>query len=1154
MTTGFVHDGPGDRASGFRAWWPRAGNAVGHDVPKHERIWFARGEAKCLHAMPSAARPAVATGRRWRPRGSLRRRLLKFGLMAVFVPVVLVSALYLAAVNGVGSDRARIQAEALITTLAGQDIDAVFGPAGVSLDPSRFLALKLDGLKLAAGETGAEILEAGLIKFGVRLKPLLSGEIRIGSARIANARIIPHAAAADGPGRDWAAGLSNELGLIDPDLVVEAIYAGLNRSFDALDVQATDSIELEDVEIVLGPRAPVRSISLVEATLTRSVEGRLDIEAVIAAAGRTFEVSGKAIRAKGERRIHSLDVTMRSEPGRDDDTAGTVAVDIAGSEGTEDVSSTLDIGLEVVGFDVKVGDNDGDRLAGRIAVDARAETGTDKVELSRVELVTGRSRFVFNGAAGPAPADWSGSERPSYRYELVSNGSTLSPLGSREPSLKFMARLAGSFYPDRRELVASEIGIRTGLGEVAGDGLVTFGGEGSPGIRLSLTVPRMPVGQVKQIWPWFAATGARNWVHDNIYGGMVSDSTLSLDLRQGRLGNGIPLGPEEVEGQFRIAGARFDVAGRMPPVRDAVGTVHFAGSDVDIALDRGTVYLADGKTVEAHDGTFLVGRATGNPAIGRLDIAVAGDADAVTRFANYEPISALRQLELKPDDFSGEVEGRVKADVPLRRDIPVSSLDWLVEMTYRDLAVAQPFEGQMVTDAAGSIRIDPMAVELSGDAKLNGVPATLKIVQPLGGSAVQPVRDIALVLDDAARDRLLPGLSDLLSGPATVKVTRGDKPGEQLVTADLTKSVVRLPWAGWSKGAGVEAAASFAMTTTDKSISLTDFALTGPTFAARGTVDIQNGALTRARFSEARLNKNDNTTVSIDRSGSGYSVTIRGERFDARPLVKHYLSDSNGPATKPSGEAVPVTVQAEVVALGGFSGETLSGTTLSYSGVGSRVDRLDIDATTASGAAVEIGNATENGRRTVTMRSADAGAILRFLDIYENMQGGRISVALAGGADGALRGQVEARDFWIVDEPRIKSLVSSTQTEDAGGRQINSSRAQFERGFSQIEKGPGYLRIGNGVVRGPQIGATFQGTFYDPDGRMDMTGTFMPAYGINRIFGEIPLFGQILGNGRDRGLIGITFRLAGDAKQPHLQVNPLSAIAPGIFRQIFEFN
>ena len=47
--------------------------------------------------------------------------------------------------------------------------------------------------------------------------------------------------------------------------------------------------------------------------------------------------------------------------------------------------------------------------------------------------------------------------------------------------------------------------------------------------------------------------------------------------------------------------------------------------------------------------------------------------------------------------------------------------------------------------------------------------------------------------------------------------------------------------------------------------------------------------------------------------------------------------------------------------------------------------------------------------------------------------------------------------------------------------------------------------------------------------------------------------GSFLGNGRDRGLLGITFKLSGQTDQPKLTINPLSLIAPGVFRQIFEF-
>jgi hypothetical protein len=186
--------------------------------------------------------------------------------------------------------------------------------------------------------------------------------------------------------------------------------------------------------------------------------------------------------------------------------------------------------------------------------------------------------------------------------------------------------------------------------------------------------------------------------------------------------------------------------------------------------------------------------------------------------------------------------------------------------------------------------------------------------------------------------------------------------------------------------------------------------------------------------------------------------------------------------------------------------------------------------------------------------------VLRFMDIYPHMQGGRISLDLAAKGDAPLKGKVDARDFQLVDEPRLRSIVSTAPSGDTRSLNetvrgdLDTSRVRFERGFALVEKGKGYLSIESGVLRGPEIGTTFQGSLYDAKGNMAITGTFMPAYGLNRLFGEIPLLGQILGNGRDRGLIGITYKVAGNAKSPQVQVNPISAIAPGIFRSIFEFN
>ena len=51
----------------------------------------------------------------------------------------------------------------------------------------------------------------------------------------------------------------------------------------------------------------------------------------------------------------------------------------------------------------------------------------------------------------------------------------------------------------------------------------------------------------------------------------------------------------------------------------------------------------------------------------------------------------------------------------------------------------------------------------------------------------------------------------------------------------------------------------------------------------------------------------------------------------------------------------------------------------------------------------------------------------------------------------------------------------------------------------------------------------------------------------------MPIIGRILGGGANEGLIGVTFQVAGSLEKPVLRVNPMSVVAPGFLRKLFEF-
>ena len=193
--------------------------------------------------------------------------------------------------------------------------------------------------------------------------------------------------------------------------------------------------------------------------------------------------------------------------------------------------------------------------------------------------------------------------------------------------------------------------------------------------------------------------------------------------------------------------------------------------------------------------------------IGKLEMDVAGSADAITELASYEPINFLGRVGLKPEELSGTMSGHVVADVPLQKGVDPKTLDWLIALKFDGLAVDHPFEGQVLTEAAGSITIDPAKALLTAKGKLNGVAAELSLVEPLRDGGAERERKVSLILNDQARDLIAPGLAGIVTGP--VKVNLQSEAGSRAIVADLKAARIDLPWVGWSKGAGVAATAKF---------------------------------------------------------------------------------------------------------------------------------------------------------------------------------------------------------------------------------------------------------------------------------------------------------------------------------------------------------
>jgi hypothetical protein len=1144
---------------------------------KHEKVRFRRAEICELSAFPSAKGHGHLM-RRGRMRRWMLRSIATAATLLTSLALVIGVSAYLLATTGISTEELGDEAEAALKNLTGLDVDATLGPARISIDRSLLLAVNVPEVSLRTRQEGAPLIEAGSVDFGLRPIALLSGRVQLGSARVSDARIFV-GAFGSGNSSDFSAPIRNSDGLIDPDLVAPVVFEAVHRLYDAFSVGSTRSIELDNVEFMLSPGMAVAGLKIDEAELAQTGESEMRFSADLEVDGRAVAVDGSAIRDPKSKRITALQLEVSADGPPDTaaegseapfmaarntansnieadpraiDMLGPVELSLTGQEGAASLPSALkvsgSIGRSTFAIDRR------HYLEGEMDLAASITSGENKVRIEKLAIRQDRSNYVLYGPVGPRPV--TDGQPPAYRFELASDGSTSFPAGSPEPAVEFSLMLAGAYDPASGRLDLPKMNLRTSSGELQARAAVDFVAGKAPGIDLSVTVPDLSISDFKQLWPFTAAESARNWAMKNLFGGRVTNGKVAFRVPPGRLGNGVPLSQDEVFGHIEISGARFDITGAIPPMRDAVGAVDFRGNDVDVTLASGAVYLPDGQSVSAKNGMLTVRNAHNQPVIGQLEMDVAGDASSVARLATYEPIDGLRRTGMAPDEFSGEASGHVSTQIPLSGKIDTRQLNWLISLDYKDLALTKPIEGQRVSEANGNITLDPQKAVIKTKARLNGAPAEISMIEPLRPEGPKPSRDVSMVLDDEAREEIAPGIGTLVQGPMKVSFT-SDEGGSREVKADLTDARLDLPWVGWSKGSGIAANVEFSLLASDSATKLKDFKLTGKSFAIIGDITVVDGALSSAKLGSVQLNRGDEARVSIEHNRKGFDIKITGDALDVRSIIKLMKGANEG--GNGIGGSRPISLQAKVRRLSGFHGETLSNVALSYSGTGSTVSVASFSGTTSSGAGVSMQDRTEGGMRSMEMQSADAGAVLRFMDIYEHMVGGKIKFALAGPAEGTLTGQVDTSNFEVVDEPKLRSLVSSAPAgggrslNEAVKREIDTSRVTFERGFATIARSDDAVQLTNGVLRGPLIGSTFQGTLYDKAGNMDMTGTFMPAYGLNRIFGELPVVGMILGNGRDRGLIGVTFRLSGDADKPNLQINPLSVIAPGIFRSIFEY-
>lgn len=824
-----------------------------------------------------------------------------------------------------------------------------------------------------------------------------------------------------------------------------------------------------------------------------------------------------------------------------------------------EVAAQFDLGAGYLRFD-DINDEPMmiDKINGGVHWDGRAR----RIMIDRWRLAAGATHFAISGSVAVPDREgdpWSirlanaepnvtGPERPGQKPVLIDKGN-----------------LAARLFLTEKKLVIDKFsfsGPECGFAMAGGVDWIN-----GPHIRLGASIAPTPINVIMRLWPSFISAPVRSYLMSRTSGGIVQKGTMQIDFDATDLeAMRAEVSPPDEKAlvDFTIANASLEFLPGVPPLHGIDGNGHITGRTAMFSLASGAINAGDDRILTLTEGSFHVPDASLKPAPAVMAAKVSGSVEAVGELLSYSALKPFASLPLDSSTLKGQTDGSLEIDVKLGPDTGPADTVLKINAEVTNFTAEKLVGSEKLDAATLNVVVDPSGLKASGQGRIFGTQATIEMAKFAGKSAEA---SISLTLDDAMRAKQGFGASGI-TGPIGAKLTAPigtDEKPKARIELDLNHAAIELP--GISKPAGHPGKIGFSLAVNDEGTLLDQVVVDAGAIQARGNVELGAGlSLKAAKFSQVKFSPGDDMKVDVTRAGETVKVVVQGTTIDARPFLKSLIfsppkstsagasnnaAAGNGEERKDAGSIKEVEYDVKAGILSGYNKEVITGTELVFVKRGSEIKQFTFSGT--FGKAPISSNLTEGASPQLNLISEDAGSLLSFLDLYKHMDRGRLAVGLRLGSD-VLAGILVIDNFVLRDEPALRRLVTEgappldtagrTQKIDANAMAFNKLQVRFQRDGSRLE-------LTEGTMHGESIGLTVEGALDFVHDQVDMKGTFVPVYAFNNLFAKIPVVGLLLAGGSEEGLIGVNYRITGSASAPTLNINPLSAIAPGIFRQIF---
>jgi hypothetical protein len=794
---------------------------------------------------------------------------------------------------------------------------------------------------------------------------------------------------------------------------------------------------------------------------------------------------------------------------------------------------------------------------------------TNELNITRLRYTGADNSAEYTGTfrvISPTGSPWDINE---LHFDVVGEDVVINVPGYSERSATFDrlalkgALVAGStrrMTLDLIEMTAADMRITlTGyIGDVAG----------SPEVDLEGTLDGIPVDELLTYWPLGVASGARSWIDRNMRGGLIHDGQFRMEAPAGALDDGhVP--DEMLRLEFGIRGTSAIYIQELPPMTGASGRAVLTGnqfriSDVEAAI--GGIRLTR--------GSMVTGPLDDPGAPATFALTLDGGADEMLALLDMGPFGYPSRYGIDPQAAGGNATLRIDLSLPLTQDIPIEQINVGAQARLRDFSLPELFPGMDLAGGIFEIRVNNNGLDADGSVRLNALPATIQWTEDFSGARPLPTRlAVQATLDDEHREAFGVPLAKMVRGPMGARLVvegHGGDVRRATLDVDLTTAEMGFGGDGWSKPVGEEAMARFRLEIgRDGAYQVRDVTMKGPDLEVSGSFSLApDGRILDAEFPSLAVGDLADVTLTARRTGEeeALRVDIAGRIIDLSAFLGDLLPGEAEPT-----RTTPYHIIANIdrVMLRGRT--PLDNVEFEVINTGERFAHVSLnghwDERSVLTASLEGGG---EGDRRFSLTSGDAGRLIRGLFNSDEFVGGSLSLtaeireppedeidpAIVAARDGMpppaiVAGELVMENYRVVNVPPLARLLTLA-TLTGFGEMLQGEGIQFTTGRVPFTMSGPILWVQDAHTAGPSIGLTLSGKIDRREDVADLQGTIVPAYAVNTMFGNVPILGDLFVSRQGEGVIGVTYAVSGPADNPRLYVNPLSALAPGFLRRLFQ--